>query len=122
MALEIQTVFGEKPSCLRPALSFAIFVIPFPAPHEGFARNWVPCSEEIIAVVKHMQLYQMILLSPREKPPNLGLNSESGKWPPAEFRRKAFNLVAHPIINYIPARAQLELLARVIDPSETGRL
>jgi len=34
----------------------------------------------------------------------------------------AFNFLAHPILNYVPARAQLELLSRIIEPSERHRV
>lgn len=34
----------------------------------------------------------------------------------------AFNFVAHPILNYVPARTQLELLSRAIEPTERHRL
>lgn len=33
-----------------------------------------------------------------------------------------FNFVAHPILNYVPARASLELLARAIEPQERHRV
>ena len=57
-----------------PLLSFVPLLIPFSAPHEGFASNWT------------------------------------------------FNFVAHPILNYVPARASLELLARAIEPQERHRV
>eukprot|EP00434_Breviolum_minutum_P015734 symbB.v1.2.013864.t2/scaffold993.1/size146112/3 len=34
----------------------------------------------------------------------------------------AFNFLAHPVLNYVPARAQLELLSRIIEPSERYRV
>eukprot|EP00435_Cladocopium_sp_Y103_P061504 s93_g23.t1 len=57
-----------------PLLSFVPLLIPFSAPHEGFASNWT------------------------------------------------FNFVAHPILNYVPPRASLELLARAIEPQERHRV
>ena len=37
-------------------------------------------------------------------------------------RNWTFNFVAHPILNYVPARASLELLARAIEPQERHRV
>ena len=34
---------------------------------------------------------------------------------------EAFNFLAHPVLNYVPARAQLELLSRIIEPSEARK-
>eukprot|EP00435_Cladocopium_sp_Y103_P004743 s60_g1.t1 len=34
----------------------------------------------------------------------------------------AFNFLAHPVLNYVPARAQMQMISRIVEPSERPRI